>query len=307
MTRDFQQVEWDAAAEEECLRLVRLAVTEDLERQQDWTTVALVPMEASGRAVMAARRAGIVAGLPAARVAAAAMDSRIEIRATVGDGTTVAAGAPLAELAGPARSLLTAERTLLNFVGRLSGIATVTRQFVDAVAGTKARIYDTRKTMPGWRRLEKYAVRCGGGFNHRLGLFDAVLIKDNHVQFGVELPGGGHFSAAEAVRRARAFLQTALPERAASVIVEVEVDTLDQLRELLPEKPDIVLLDNMSLDELRAAVALRDAAAPQVELEASGGVRLETIAAVAATGVDRISVGAITHSAPWFDVGLDWV
>ena len=251
MTRNFQQVEWDAAAEEDCLRLVRLAVAEDLERQQDWTTVALVPMEATGRAVMAARRAGIVAGLPAARVAAAAMDPRIEIRAMVGEGSAVAAGAPLAELAGPARSLLTAERTLLNFVGRLSGIATITRRFVDAVAGTKARIYDTRKTMPGWRRLEKYAVRCGGGFNHRLGLFDAVLIKDNHLRFGAESPGRGRFSAAEAVRRARAFLQTALPERAASVIVEVEVDTLDQLREVLPEKPNIVLLDNMSLDELR--------------------------------------------------------
>lgn len=307
MAINFQQIEWDAAAEEECLRLVRLAVAEDLERQQDWTTMALVPMEATGRAVMAARRAGIVAGSPAARVAAAAMDPRIEIRVLAMEGSPVAPGDRLAELSGPARSLLTAERTLLNFVGRLSGIATLTRQFVDAVAGTKTRIYDTRKTMPGWRRLEKYAVHCGGGFNHRLGLFDAVLIKDNHLRFGAESPGGGRFLAAEAVHRARAFLQTALSERATSTIIEVEVDTLDQLREVLPERPDIVLLDNMSPDKLRAAVALRDKAAPLVELEASGGLRLDTIAAVAATGVDRISVGALTHSAPWFDVGLDWL
>jgi nicotinate-nucleotide pyrophosphorylase (carboxylating) len=307
VVNDFQQIEWDEAADEECLRLVQLAVTEDLERQQDWTTVALVPMEASGRAIISARRAGIVAGLPAARVVAAAMDPRTELRVIAAEGSAVAAGAPVAELSGPARSLLTAERTLLNFVGRLSGIATVTRQFVDVVAGTKARIYDTRKTTPGWRRLDKYAVRCGGGFNHRLGLFDAVLIKDNHLRFGAESSGVGHFSPAEAIRRARAFLQTALLERAASMIVEVEVDTLDQLCEVLPEQPDIVLLDNMSLDDLRAAVAARGATAPRVELEASGGVRLETIAAIAATGIDRISVGALTHSAAWFDVGLDWI
>jgi len=306
MIDDFRQVEWDAQAEEECLRLVRLAVAEDLERQQDWTTVALVPLEATGRAVMTARRAGILAGLPAARVAAA-MDSRIEVRPLATEGGPIAAGAPLADLSGPARSLLTAERTLLNFVGRLSGIATLTRQYVDAVAGTKARIYDTRKTMPGWRRLEKYAVHCGGGFNHRLGLFDAVLIKDNHIKFGSESSGGGHFSLAEGVRRARAFLQASLPERATSMIVEVEVDTLEQLREVLPEKPDIVLLDNMSLNDLRGAVAVRNATAPQIELEASGGVSLETVAAIAVTGVDRISVGALTHSATWFDVGLDWL
>src|SRR5205807_4194362 len=163
----------------------------------------------------------------------------------------IAAGEQLARLSGPARSLLTAERIVLNLVGRLSGVATLTRRYVDAVAGTKARIYDTRKTTPGWRRLEKYAVRKGGGFNHRLGLFDAVLIKDNHLRLGAEAGGGGHFMPAEAVRRTKAFLTAAFPERPAPMIVEVEVDTLDQLREVLGERPDIVLLDNMSPDDLR--------------------------------------------------------
>jgi nicotinate-nucleotide pyrophosphorylase (carboxylating) len=306
MTKEFQQVEWDAAAEEECRRLVRWAVAEDLERQQDWTTVALVPAGAIGRAAMAARRAGVVAGLPAARLALAEMDSRIELRELVAEGSSVAGGTQLAQVTGPARSLLTTERIVLNLVGRLSGIATLTRRYVEAVAGTKARIYDTRKTMPGWRRLEKYAVRQGGGFNHRLGLFDAVLIKDNHLRLGAEALGGAHFTPAEAVRRTKAFLIAAFPERSAPMIVEAEVDTLDQLREVLPERPDIVLLDNMSLDDLRAAVALRNATAPQVELEASGGVQLETVGQIASTGVDRISVGALTHSAAWFDVGLDW-
>jgi nicotinate-nucleotide pyrophosphorylase (carboxylating) len=159
MKRDFQQIEWDKFAEEECRRLVRLAVAEDLERQQDWTTVALVPAEATGSAAMAARRTGVVAGLPAARVALAEMDSRIELRELVAEGSSVASATQLALLRGPARSLLTAERIVLNLVGRLSGIATLTRRYVDAVAGTNVSIYDTRKTTPGWRRLEKYAVR----------------------------------------------------------------------------------------------------------------------------------------------------
>jgi nicotinate-nucleotide pyrophosphorylase (carboxylating) len=202
--------------------------------------------------------------------------------------------------------LLTCERLVLNLLGRLSGIASLTRQYVKAIAGTKARIYDTRKTTPGWRRLEKYAVRCGGGFNHRLGLFDAVLIKDNHLVVGAEARGE-QFTPAEAVRRARQFLASAFPERPDPMIVEVEVDTLDQLREVLSAQPDLVLLDNMSLGDLRAAVALRDSEAPSVQLEASGGVRLETVAEIARTGVDRISAGALTHSAAWLDIGLDWL
>ena len=307
MSRDFQQIEWDVAAEAECRRIVQWAVQEDLERGQDWTTVALVPSDATGRAAIVARRPGVVAGMPAVRAALSEMESQVEMIDAIDDGSAVASGSRLAVLTGPARSLLTCERLILNLLGRLSGIATLTRQYVDAVAGTKARIYDTRKTTPGWRRLEKYAVRCGGGFNHRLGLFDAVLIKDNHLVVGAEARGGEHFTPVEAVRRARQFLAAAIPERAEPMIVEVEVDTLDQLREVLSANPDLVLLDNMRLDDLRAAVALRDSAAPHVELEASGGVRLETVAEIARTGVDRISAGALTHSAAWLDVGLDWL
>jgi nicotinate-nucleotide pyrophosphorylase (carboxylating) len=307
MNRDFQQIQWDAAAEAECRRIVQWAVREDLDRQQDWTTVALVPPEAIGRAALVVRRSGVVAGMSAVPVALAEMESQIELADAATDGSNLTAGSRLATLAGPARSLLTCERLILNLLGRLSGIATLTRHYVDAVAGTKARIYDTRKTTPGWRRLEKYAVRCGGGFNHRLGLFDAVLIKDNHLVVGAEARGGEHFTPAEAVRRARQLLATALPNRAEPMIVEVEVDTLDQLRDVLSAQPDHVLLDNMSLVDLRAAVALRDSAAPHVELEASGCVRLETVAEIARTGVDRISAGALTHSAQCLDIGLDWL
>jgi nicotinate-nucleotide pyrophosphorylase (carboxylating) len=210
----------------------------------------------------------------------------------------------LATLAGPARSLLTTERVLLNLLSRLSGIATLTRRYVDAVAGLPVRIYDTRKTTPGWRRLEKYAVRQGGGWNHRSGLFDAVLIKDNHL--AVAAAAGSNLSPAEAVRQVRRSLDTAGPTTAASKILEVEVDTLEQLSQVLPNGPDIVLLDNMTLAQLRQAVALRNSAAPGVALEASGGVNLSTVGEIARTGVDRISVGALTHSAVALDIGLDW-
>jgi len=242
------------------------------------------------------------------------MDSRLLWQPRAVDGAHVAAGEILATIVGPARSLLTAERPLLNFLGHLSGIATLTRRYVEAVAGTGARVYDTRKTTPGWRRLEKYAVRMGGGHNHRAGLFDAVLIKDNHLALGAAGPGSDlaepdatHYTPAQAVTRVREFLAR-LPatEAARDMIVEVEVDNLSQFDDVLTVRPDIVLLDNMSLDDLRAAVARRNAQAPPVELEASGGVNLDTIRAIAGTGVDRISVGALTHSASWFDVGLDF-
>jgi nicotinate-nucleotide pyrophosphorylase (carboxylating) len=205
--------------------------------------------------------------------------------------------------------VLTAERLLLNFLGRLSGIATLTRRYVEAVVGTRARIYDTRKTTPGWRRLEKYAVRCGGGWNHRSGLFDAVLIKDNHLAVRSASPGGAAgYTPAEAVARARRYAGDRAGEAGCGeLIVEVEVDTLEQLAEVLPAGPDLVLLDNMSLDQLRQAVAYRDAVHAAIELEASGGVGLENVRALAETGVDRISVGALTHSAPSLDVALDWL
>jgi nicotinate-nucleotide pyrophosphorylase (carboxylating) len=224
----------------------------------------------------------------------------------IADGQTVVKSTCLGTLEGPARALLAAERLLLNLLGRLSGIATLTRQYVDAIAGTKARIYDTRKTTPGWRRLEKYAVRCGGGWNHRRGLDEAVLIKDNHLAFGVQAGNNaGQFTPAEAVVRARQFVAQHAGDSA--MVIEVEVDTLEQLDAVLPARPDIVLLDNMRPDQLRAAVERRNACDPAIELEASGGVNLSTVAQIAQTGVDRISVGALTHSAVGLDFGLDWL
>src|SRR5487761_420329 len=205
MPNDYHQIEWDADLEDDCRQLVRLAVREDLERLYDWTTVSLVAEATPGEARVVVRKAGVIAGLPAARVALDEYDPEIEWRPLVEDGQSVAAGTPLAELSGKARSLLAVERPLLNLLGHLSGIATLTRRFVDAVASSSARIYDTRKTTPGWRRLEKYAVRAGGGCNHRLGLFDGVLIKDNHLALRATADGL-RYSPADAVRQVRDFL-----------------------------------------------------------------------------------------------------
>ncbi len=307
MAKDFRQIEWDAAVIEDCRQIVRLAVREDLDRQFDWTTLCLVPPEATAEAAVVSRSGGIACGLRAAEVAVAEMDTRMCWSACVEDGAAISPGQTLATISGPARSMLSAERILLNLIGRLSGIATLTRQYVEAAGDSKARIYDTRKTTPGWRRLEKYAVRCSGGHNHRTGLFDAILIKDNHLALGAAVQGAAHLTPAAAVRRARAFVESMDLERASrEMLVEVEVDTLEQLEEVLPELPDIVLLDNMQPEQLRRAVSMRDAAALGVELEASGGVNLQTIGAIAASGVDRVSVGALTHSATSLDVGLDW-
>lgn len=325
MHRDFNQIEWDEQLADDCRQLVRLAVREDLDRTFDWTTVALVPEDAQGAAAVVARQPGVLAGVKAAQFALAEMDTEIHWQPFLDDGAALVAGSKIAELRGSARDLLTAERLVLNLLGRLSGIATLARQYVESVAGTKAHVYDTRKTTPGWRRLEKYAVRCGGGTNHRAGLYDAVLIKDNHLAFvgwasrpvqsgDPTSPGTGQethptFSAAEAVLAARRFLAEMVDvyPAAGQMLVEVEVDTLAQLEEVLPAGPDIVLLDNMPPDVLRQAVARRNAIAPQIELEASGGISLATIRAVAETGVERISVGALTHSAVGLDVGLDWI
>ncbi len=216
----------------------------------------------------------------------------------------------LGRVQGRVRDILSVERLLLNFVGRLSGIATLTHSYVSAIQGTNARIYDTRKTTPGWRRLEKYAVRCGGGYNHRLGLDRAILIKDNHLAWlADQLHCSLEDAAKMAIRRARECYpgNPALARQdQIDMIVEIEVDSLSQLESVLCENPDIVLLDNMSPEELREAVSLRNRLAPYVELEASGGITLENVRAVADTGVERISVGALTHAAPWLDIGLDW-
>jgi nicotinate-nucleotide pyrophosphorylase (carboxylating) len=306
-SRDYRQITWGEAVEDDCRQLVRLAVREDLARLYDWTTLALVDHVAHGRAAIVARQAGIVAGLPAARVVLEEMAPSIAWLPHVEDGTAIEAGQTLAIIEGPARNLLTCERIVLNFLGRLCGVATLTARYVAEVAGTQARIYDTRKTTPGWRRLEKYAVHCGGGHNHRLGLFDGVLIKDNHLALGAST-SGDRYTPVEAIARARALLAEAGSEAAArDLLIEIEVDTLAQLEEVLPAGPDIVLLDNMTNDQLRQAVARRNELAPAVELEASGGVDLSTLAGIAATGVERISSGALTHSAIALDVGLDWL
>ena len=264
------------------------ALDEDLGRAGDVTSIATIPESAKAHAVLVARQAGVIAGLPLAIATFRKLSADILIQAYVRDGAAVAAGVHLLTISGPARAVLAGERTALNFVGRLSGIATLTADHVRHTAGTRMRICCTRKTTPGLRALEKYAVRCGGGFNHRFGLDDAMLIKDNHIA----VAGG-----------IRAVLSRARAAVGHLIKIEIEVDTLDQLREVLDTGiADAVLLDNMDIPTLTEAVRL---AHGRVVLEASGGVTLSSIAKIAATGVDYASCGALTHSAPNFDVALD--
>ena len=267
--------------------LVRRALEEDLGRAGDLTSDAVLPPDLIATASVVVRAAGRLAGLQVALCAFRLLDPSAEIEALAADGEDVEAGAVLATVQGRARTILSAERTALNFLGRLCGIATATRDMARLVEPHGARIVCTRKTTPGLRALEKYAVRCGGGHNHRFGLDDAVLIKDNHISLA-----GGLKTAVERARRAVGHL----------VKIEVEVDSLDQLREALDLGVDVVLLDNMSLDTLREAVAL---AKGRAITEASGGINSQTAADIAATGVDLLSVGWLTHSAPVLDVALD--
>jgi nicotinate-nucleotide pyrophosphorylase (carboxylating) len=274
---------------------VELAREEDLEPGGDLTSVAVIPAGVQGQGVFVARAAGVVAGLPAAALALAVVDCRLQFEPLVKDGTVLRHGDRLARVAGPMRGILAAERIALNFLQHLSGIASLTHRYVDAVADLPVQILDTRKTTPGWRLLEKYAVRQGGGHNHRCGLYDGILIKDNHL----EALGLGAEGIVQAVRAARDKVGESLP-------IEIEVDTLEQLDCALACGPDIILLDNMTPELLREAVRRRNAAARPVLLEAAGGVTVATIRSIAATGVDRISVGALTHSAPALDIALDY-
>lgn len=267
--------------------LIRTALLEDLAHGNDLTTDAIVPADLTTTARVVAREAGIVAGIDASMLVFELLGGNVRVDVRIEDGEPIQRGDTIAELSGTARTLLTGERTMLNLLARLCGIATATRGFVDLVKGTRAHVVCTRKTTPGLRVLEKYAVRCGGGSNHRFGLDDAVLIKDNHLA----LAGSVH-AAVEAVRGRVGHM----------VKIEVEVDTLDQLREALQEPIDAVLLDNMPPATLREAVALTGG---RVITEASGGIRPDTIAAVAQTGVDLISVGRLTYGAPALDIGLD--
>jgi nicotinate-nucleotide pyrophosphorylase (carboxylating) len=267
---------------------VRAALLEDLGRAGDLTTDAIVPAALKAETALVARQTGVVAGLDAAALAFRLVDPAIQVRIERPDGSRVKPGDRIATIAGPARGMLTAERVALNFLGHLSGVASATATLVEAVRGHKARICCTRKTMPGLRALQKYAVRAGGGVNHRFGLYDAVLVKDNHIA-----AAGGLAQALERLRARSGHL----------VKVEVEVDTLPQLEEALRFPIDAVLLDNMDVATLKKAVALVDG---RVLAEASGGVNLQTVRKIAETGVDLISVGALTHSAPRLDLALEW-
>ena len=275
--------------------LIELALAEDLGQAGDLTAYLTIPARARGSAWLSSRTDGVVAGLPVVSLLAARFELAFLPSEGREDGGRVSGGCELARVSGSMRSLLAWERTALNFLQRLSGIATLTARFVDAVDGTKAAILDTRKTTPGWRALEKYAVRCGGGRNHRFGLFDAVLIKDNHLAWLAT--GSDPIGAALASARAHA---------PTGMVIEIEVDTLEGLDRALECGPDIILVDNFDPVHLAEAVRRRDAKSPRIALEASGGVTLAGIAALAGTGVDRISVGALTHSAPALDIGLDF-
>lgn len=282
-------VKKEPALDEVLLRpLVEAALIEDLGRRGDVTSQATIPADMQAQLQIKARQAGVICGMELARLSFALVDAHIEFRAQVHDGQTVAAGAVLATVRGNARHLLTAERTALNFMTHLSGIATDTRQIVDSIAAFPAQITCTRKTIPGLRIVQKYAVRCGGGRNHRLGLDDAILIKDNHIAIAGDIK--------TAIQQAQDFAGHLIP-------VEVEVDTLEQLEQALDAGVSLVLLDNMAPEVLSQAVAMCKGRA---KTEASGGITPETVQAVAKTGVDFIAMGYLTHSSTALDIGLDF-
>jgi nicotinate-nucleotide pyrophosphorylase (carboxylating) len=308
-----------------CVRLISLALHQDLEPGGDRTSQAIIPADMGGKALLVARNSGILAGLPVVEIVlemAEILLSRhrnpqaangspphepegkiglhldpgtTRVQPFLEDGNSLHPGDPIARIDGPMRIVLAAERTLLNFIQHLSGIATLTRQFVEATKGLHSRVFDTRKTLPGWRLLEKYAVRCGGGYNHRMGLYDGVLIKDNHLA----ALGGGPEAIRQSIRAAR-------EKNGPDIPVEIEIESIELLDVALACHPDIILLDNMALGQMKEAVSLRNRKAPKIELEASGGITLDNVRAVAETGVDRISVGALTHSAPALDIALDY-
>jgi nicotinate-nucleotide pyrophosphorylase (carboxylating) len=310
MGSTFTQQEWSAALIDDVRQLVRLSVREDIADQYDWTTVATVPLDNRGAANIVIRQTGIVAGVQIAELVFDEMSINSDVQILVADGDVVEAGTTVVSLSAAAIDLLTAERIILNFMGRLCGIATQTSEYVKLLAGTGVDVYDTRKTTPGWRRLEKYATQCGGAVNHRNGLHDAILIKDNHLAAcAVTLSGDDSDVIGDAIEKSRELIQTVVAAGNpidAAMPIEIEVDTLEQLQIALAHYPDIVLLDNMSNEQLRNAVVMRNDIAPEVQLEASGGVTQQTIRSIAETGIDRISVGALTHSANSLDVALDW-
>ncbi len=279
----------DALLTNAARNLVKSAFREDLDERGDITTLALGADEETTRAAIIAKQEGVICGMDIAPLAFRELKAHVDISDAFDDGRRVDAGERVAQLCGPAYAILVAERTILNFIGRLSGIATLTQQFVDAVAGTKAKILDTRKTTPGWRLLEKYAVTCGGGGNHRIGLYDMFLIKENHIA-----RAGG---VAAAVQRCRVYMR----RHGFQCAIEVEAQTPEQVAEATDLAVDRIMLDNMTLGQMRECVRVVDGRIP---LEASGNVNLNRVRLIAETGVDYISVGALTHSAPVFDFSL---
>ncbi len=286
---------WSKVEEHAALALIDLALQEDLEEAGDLTSLAVLPEGEQGSAFLVARAAGVLAGLPIVELVYRRLHTRVAVQCFSKDGQTIEPGQRLVRVSGPLHTLLAAERTILNFLQRLSGVATQTSRYAAKLEGLACQLLDTRKTTPGWRRLEKYAVRCGGGHNHRMGLFDGIMIKDNHLAALGKGPG----VIQQAIEAARAAHQKNLP-------LEVEVETLVQLEEALRADPDVILLDNMDVGMLRAAVQRRDDLQPQVKLEASGGITLSNLRDVAETGVDYVSIGALTHSAPALDLAMDY-
>lgn len=302
--QDYVTVTADSSLENDLRLLVRLAIAEDLSDSVDWTSVCLIGEDRMGGCEIVPRQNGVCAGIATLPWIIDEFEADLALELLSVDGQPLVPGNPIARLRGNVRDLLTSERTVLNVLCRLCGVATQAKMYVDATEGFKANIYDTRKTTPGWRLLEKYAVACGGARNHRRGLYDGFLIKDNHLQLGGK--DGVPMLASAAAKRALSWRGGQVERMTAPSIVEIEVDSIDQLRDVLPVGPDIILIDNFDLDDIRVAVDLRDALNPAVELEVSGNVKIDTVAAIAATGVDRISSGALTHQATWLDLGLDW-
>lgn len=278
------------------IMLIKIALAEDI-GSGDMTSQLLIAEDAQAHLAFVARQEMVLCGVDVPTLVYAELDARVSVIKKAEEGARLRSGDVIAVVSGPARAILSGERTALNIMQRMSGVATLTRQYVDAISATHAKILDTRKTMPGMRHIDKYAVRIGGGVNHRMGLYDAVLVKDNHVGMRT-----GVLALSEIVKNTRNALAALLPPNVASLPIIVECDTLAQLADVLDAKPDRIMLDNMSLEMLREAVNMT---AGRVPLEATGGVNLRNVHAIAEVGVDYISVGAITHSAPAVDIGLD--
>ena len=304
MSKEYTPVQPNEQMKEDVQALVRLAIAEDLRDQIDWTTVCLIDESRRGGCQVVPRKTGVCAGASLIEWIVDEFDADLNVEIHQQDGTQLEPKKAIASIVGNVRDLLTAERTILNLLSRLCGIATLTQRYVGAIEGSKSRLYDTRKTTPGWRLIEKYAVRCGGACSHRSGLHDGFLIKDNHLALAGD--ANGPMDASVAAAKALAWRGGTVERMDAPEIVEIEVDSMDQFRDVLPSGPDIILLDNFSLESLREAVAIRDDVNSPVELESSGNVTIDTIASIAATGVDRISSGALTHQATSLDLGFDW-